>query len=442
MLLRRREQVGELRLRVASQPVEHFVLLIGQHALELARRLLLGRVSRGVAALEQRLIVGCGRRGDNPVVDLVRGLDGKVIDLDDRLLLRLPVDRARRGWLVGQYFMGARHLFGPGGPDAGEQVVDIDIGGLGLIVVVEHFDHLDDLHYVDDLHDVDDLHHVDHLDVQHCNLVGIDHHDDVRFRVGLLDHPHFFEVRGRLDRHHLALGQLLVEVLELGFVLDERQACVTRRLDLGFELFGRSLRLRFDASRGGVGHLLRRLQRTFQFVRRFVERAPHDVVGLEQTLATSLQALELDACGLALAREILEHALAHEQRFIDHLAALRSRRLEHLIGLGLRVRVDPLDVGLGFLGRGLAGGKQFDDGRLGLRLRRGPLSLRGRADRGGGLFRFLRAASENGLGLALHPRGLVLRFAQQPGHALLTLGSDLRGGFAGREEHSDGFFPE
>ena len=59
---------------------------------------------------------------------------------------------------------------------------------------------------------------------------------------------------------------------------------------------------------------------------RVEERALHDAVRLEQTVATLAQFLDLCLQQTATATEVGEHALARDARFVEHLASLRRAR--------------------------------------------------------------------------------------------------------------------
>ena len=317
--------------------------------------LLLGRVGRGVASFEQRLVVG--GHGHRLVVVGRITLRGLIGDTLRRLIgdaLRRQIRAARLGerQLVGEHLVGLGDIHRPRRADASKEVVDVNGRGLGLLRVVA----LDDDDVFDD-HDLDldrvgvgGLRRLDDRDAADDFGEAADDrpaflHGGLRLGLGLglVDHANCFELGGGLDRHHVAFGQLLVEV-RLELVVDEREAKVARCGHLGLELLDRRRRLGFDAPRRRVGNLLRRLERALQLARRLLERAPHDVVRRQQPVASALETLELHACGLAFARQVFEDSCPHEQCLVDQLTSFGAPRLDQRIGLC--VRIGPNAVGV------------------------------------------------------------------------------------------------
>ena len=203
--------------------------------------------------------------------------------------------------------------------------------------------------------------------------------------------------------------------------------CVETRDTRGFALRGDG---RGEVGRVGAGHRSRRRRARLDLrkrFRRFEERALHDSVGIEQTIATGAQLLELAGQQLSALGEIVDDAFAQAPGLFDHREALFTRTVELGTGLALDARPEVGGVVIGrraHLGRALVG----DPHEIG-----GPLlgflehSVRDRLGLG-------RPLPQHLFGLLAQALRFLVGLVDEAGGALLRLGADVGRGLAGRPQ--------
>ena len=195
----------------------------------------------------------------------------------------------------------------------------------------------------------------------------------------------------------------------------------------GFSLGGDG---RGEVGRVGAGHRSRRRRARLDLrerLGRFEERALHDSVGIEQTVATGAQLLELTGQQLSPLGEIVDDAFAQAPGLFDHREALFTRTVE----LGTRLALDARpEVG----GVVVGGGAHLDRALVG-----DPHEI------GGPLLGFLEHPVRNRLGLGrplpqhlfrvvAQALGFLVGLVNQAGRAFLGLGADVGCGLAGRSQ--------
>ena len=277
--------------------------------------------------------------------------------------------------------MGLGDLLGAGRPDAREEIVDVDVRGLGLLLVVDlrnDHDCLDDHDSSGSASTTSDTSATCSASTTSTtSTTSISGSGSSIRRTSSKSAGRPISPSGTDDKlleyikgkpwslsweHEVARG--------LRLVLDQWQAGIARRFDLGLESSAVAAGSISTPRAARRLQLLGCLERAFQLVRRFVERAPHDLVGLEQPFASALRRSSCTRAVLRL-RDRSSSTRERTSNASSTIAPFGARRFQHPFGVSCSRCASALDLLARLLRRRFAGIQQLDDGRFRLLLRDG-----------------------------------------------------------------------